>query len=106
MISSSFRDRVEIIPADDAVFDEPLAGFGHLLVFFRGLQEFPWVGHRDGAREAVYMLNPIQLLFDGLPQHGSSMAWRINSDFGICPNAFSPIEGVLFRVGVQPAEQI
>src|SRR5215831_19122362 len=56
--------QVEIIPADDTVLDEPLAGFGHLLVFFLGLQEFPGVAHRDGAREAVYMLNPIQLLFD------------------------------------------
>ena len=59
--------QLEIIPADDAVLDEPLAGFGHLLVFFLGLQEFPGVAHRDGAREAVYMLNPIQLLLGGLP---------------------------------------
>ena len=26
--------KVEIIPANDAVLDEPLAGFRHLLVFF------------------------------------------------------------------------
>ena len=26
--------QVEIVPADDAVFDEPLAGFRHLLVLF------------------------------------------------------------------------
>src|SRR5271166_2192628 len=26
--------QIEIVPADNAVLDEPLAGFGHLLVFF------------------------------------------------------------------------
>jgi hypothetical protein len=35
----------EIIPADNAVLDEPLAGFGHLLVFFFRLEEFLRVAH-------------------------------------------------------------
>ena len=45
--------QVEIIPADDAVLDEPLAGFLHLLVFFLCLQEFPRDAYRDSARKAV-----------------------------------------------------
>jgi hypothetical protein len=38
---------------NDAVLDEPLAGFLHLLVFFFRLQEFPRVAYRDSARKAV-----------------------------------------------------
>jgi hypothetical protein len=34
------------------------------------------------------------------------MTWRVNSDFGTCPKALRPIEGVLFRVRVKPAKQI
>src|ERR1700731_3419672 len=37
--------QIEIIPADNAVLDEPLAGFGHLLVFLFRLEEFPRVAH-------------------------------------------------------------
>jgi hypothetical protein len=48
--------QVEIIPADDAVLDEPLAGFLHLLVFFLCLQEFLRVAYRDSARKAVHVL--------------------------------------------------
>ena len=62
--------QVEIIPADDAVLDEPLAGFLHLLVFFLCLQEFPRVAYRDSARKAVHVLDPVHLLFNGLPQPG------------------------------------
>jgi hypothetical protein len=37
---------------------------------------------------------------------GLSVTWRMNSDFVICPKAFStPIKGVLFRVRVEPAKQ-
>jgi len=37
--------QIEIVPTDNAVLDEPLAGFGHLLVFFFCLEEFPRVAH-------------------------------------------------------------
>ena len=53
--------QIEIVPADDAVLDEPLARFRHFLFFFLRLQ-------RLGAREAVRVLNAIQLLFDRLSQ--------------------------------------
>lgn len=51
--------KVEIIPADDAVLDESLAGFGHLLVFFLRLQKLARIAHRDGALD--------ELLFVALP---------------------------------------
>ena len=47
--------------ADDAVLDEPLARLR--------LQKLARIAHRDGARELVRVLDPIQLLLDGLPQH-------------------------------------
>jgi len=38
------------------------------LFFFLRLQFLARSAHRDGAREAVRVLNAIQLLFDRLPQ--------------------------------------
>ena len=60
--------QIEIVPADDAVLDEPLACFRHFLFFFLRLQKLARIAHRDGAREAVHVLNAIELLFDRLPQ--------------------------------------
>jgi hypothetical protein len=38
---------------------------------------------------------------------GLSVTWRMNSDFGTCPEGLQhPIEGVLFRVRVEPAKQV
>ena len=48
-----FLRQIEIIPADDAVFDEPFARFGHLLIVFLGLQKLAWVADGHGAREAM-----------------------------------------------------
>src|SRR5437773_12354369 len=67
--------QVEIVPADDAVLDEPLAAFRQLLVFLLRLQKLPRISHRDGAREAVCVLYPVQLLFDSpASAAGSSMS--------------------------------
>ncbi len=52
-----FLRQVEVIPADDAILDEPFAGFGHLLVFLLRLQEFAWITDRDRAREGMDMLD-------------------------------------------------
>src|SRR4029077_1676353 len=45
-----FLRQIQSIPADDAILDEPFAGFGHLLVFLLSLQEFAWIADRDRAR--------------------------------------------------------
>ena len=52
-----FLRQIQVIPADDAILDEPFAGFGHLLVFLLRLQEFTWIADRDRAREGVDMLD-------------------------------------------------
>ena len=52
-----FLRQIHVIPADDAILDEPFGGFGHLLVFLLRLQEFAWIADRDRAREGVDMLD-------------------------------------------------
>ena len=58
----------EVVPADDAVLDQPVAGFGDLLILLLGLQEFPRVADRHVTSEAVGQLDPAELLLDSLPQ--------------------------------------
>src|SRR3546814_20223653 len=47
---------VEIVPADDGVFDEAVARLGDLLVFLVGICEFPRIADGDGARETLGQL--------------------------------------------------
>ena len=61
--------QVLVIPADDAILDEPFAGLGHLLVFFLSLQKFSRAADRDGASEAVHMLNAVENFLDRHAQH-------------------------------------
>ena len=64
-----FLRQIQVIPADDAILDQPFAGFGHLLVFLLRLQEFAWIADRDRAREGVDMLDAAEHLFNGHAQH-------------------------------------
>jgi hypothetical protein len=59
---------VEVVPADDAVLDQPVARLGDLLTFLLGLQELPRAAHRHVTGEAVGQLDPAELLLDRLPQ--------------------------------------
>ena len=45
--------QVQVIPADDAVLDQPLAAFGDFLFLLLRLNEFPRTTHRYGPRESV-----------------------------------------------------
>nr|WP_240686423.1 hypothetical protein [Aliiroseovarius marinus] len=59
---------VEVVPTDDAVFDEAVAGLGDLLFLFFGLGELAGIANGDGAGEAVGEFNLVELALDGLPQ--------------------------------------
>lgn len=86
---SEFLRQIEVIPADDAVFDEPLARFGHLLIVFLALQELAWVADGHGAREAMHMLNAVEHLLDGHAQLRLVDEPQDEETFGICPKALS-----------------
>ena len=59
---------VEIVPANDAVLNKPLACFGHFLFLFFRLQKLTWIAHRHRPREAVHMFDSIEHPFDGHTQ--------------------------------------
>src|SRR5260221_7882912 len=52
-----FLRQVEVIPADDAILDEPFAGFGHLLVFLLPLQECSWIADQYRPRQGMELLD-------------------------------------------------
>ena len=99
--------QIEIAPADDAVFDEPLARFGHLLLVFFALQKLAWVADGHGAREAMHMLDAVEHLLDGRAQLRLVDEPQDEETFRDLPEGLERlIQGVLFRVGVEPAKDI
>ena len=55
----------------------------------------------------MHVLDPVQLLLNGLPQHWVIDHLENKERFGDLPKGLQrPIEGVLLGVGVKPAEQI
>jgi len=48
-----FLGQVEIVPADDAVLDQAVAGFGDLLRFFFGLGELSRITNGNGTGEPI-----------------------------------------------------
>ena len=69
-ISSSGQPvrEVEVVPADDALLDQTVAGFGNFLLLLFGLRELMGVADGHGAGEFVGQLHLVELLFDGLPE--------------------------------------
>jgi len=58
----------EVIPTDDAVFGEAMAGLGDLLFLFFSLGELAGVTHGDGAGEMIGAFALVELALDDLPQ--------------------------------------
>ena len=76
-----FLRQIQVIPADDAILDEPFAGFGHLLVLFLRLQEFAWIADRDRAREGVDMLDAAEHFSMDMRNTGSSITRKMKMLF-------------------------
>ncbi len=53
--------KVEVVPTDDAVFDEAVAGLGDLLFLFFGLGELAGIADGDGAGETVGEFDLVEL---------------------------------------------
>ena len=68
---------IEVVPADDGVFDEPVTGFGDLLILLVGVGEFPGVADGDGTRETIGQLHLVQLRLDGHSRGCRSNGCRI-----------------------------
>jgi hypothetical protein len=60
---------VEIVPADDAIFDQAIAGLGNFLFLFFNLCVLARVSDSHGAGKTVSQFNFVELFFDDL-SHG------------------------------------
>ncbi len=55
---------VQIVPADDRVFDQPATAFGDFLFLFFAVDELLIMAERYRLRELLRALDLIELLFD------------------------------------------
>ena len=62
--------QVKVIPADDAVFDQPVAAFGDFLLFLFGLGVFVGVANSHRTGELIGQFHLVELLFNGLAEFG------------------------------------
>ena len=98
---------IEIIPADDGVPDQPVAGFCDLLLFLFGLGVFARVSYGHGAGEAVGEFDLVELFLDGLPEREVIDIAQDKEGFDDLSEGFEGlIQSMLARVGVQSSEDV
>ena len=98
---------IEIVPADDAVFDEAIAGLCDFLFFLFSLGVFAWITDSHGAGEAVGEFDFVELLLDSLAQHKVINVAQDEQGFDDLPKGFHGlIQGMLPRIGIQPPENV
>ena len=79
----------ELAPTDDAVLDQPVAGFrDFLLLPTFGLGELARIFYGDGGGEAVGQLNHFELFLDGLAQ--CEVIDAAQGDHTSCPVSLRP----------------
>jgi len=54
----------QVIPANNGILDEAVAGLGNLLFLFVSGAEFTWVANGDHAREAITEFDPVEYVLD------------------------------------------
>ena len=98
---------VEVIPADDAVLDQPVAGLRDLLLLLFGLGELARVADGDGAGEAVGQLDLVQLSLDGLPQgEVIDVAQDEQRLDDLAEGLERLVERMLAGIGIEPPEDV
>ena len=98
---------VEIIPADDGVFDQAIAGLGYLQFFFLDLRELTRIAYSDSTGEAVGQFHLVELAFDRLPEVEIIDIAQNEQGFDDLPECFQGlVKRVLPRIGIQPPEDI
>ena len=99
--------KIEIIPADDAVFNEPVAGLGDLLLFLFDLRALSRVANGNGAGEPIGQFDLVELLLDSLPQFQIVDIAQDEQGFDDLTERFEGlIKRVLAGIGIEPPEDI
>lgn len=99
--------KIEIIPADDAVFNEPVAGLGDLLLFLFDLRELSRVANGNGACEPIGQFDLVELLLDSLPQFQIVDIAQDEQGFDDLTERFEGlIKRVLAGIGIEPPKDI
>ena len=99
--------QVEITPADDAVFDEAVAGLGGLLLLFLGLGKLSGIANSDGTGEVVREFDLVELPLDGLPQGEIIDIAQDEQRLDDLPEGFQGlVERVLARIRIEPPEDV
>lgn len=100
-----FLRQVKVIPANDAILDQPLAAFGDFLFLLLRLNEFPRTAHRYSSCESMGELDLVELALDRLAQFDFVDVTQDENRLGDLAESFQrPIQRVLLGVGVETPE--
>jgi hypothetical protein len=98
---------VEVIPADDAVLDEAVAGLGDLLLFLFGLGKLAGIADSHGSGEAVGQFDLVELALDGLAQVEIIDIAQDEQRLDDLPEGLERlVECVLAGIGIEPPEDV
>ena len=104
---SQLLRQVEIIPACNAIFDEPFAALSDLLFLLFCLDKLARVAHRDSPCKAVRMLNLVELTLDRLAQFNLVDVAENEGGLDDLAKGFQrPIQRVLLRIGIESPENL
>jgi len=96
-----------MVPADDGVPDQPVAGFRDLLFLLFGPGVFAGVSDGHGAGETVGQFDLVELFLDGLPWSRIVDVAQDEEGLDDLPEGLQGlIQGMLPRVRVQPPKDV
>jgi hypothetical protein len=94
-----FLGQVEIIPADDAVFDQAVATLGNFLFLFFCFSLFSWIADCNGAGKPVGQFYFVELFFNGLTQFKLiKIAQNEQRLYDLTESLHSFVQGMLFGI--------
>ncbi len=65
--------QIQVIPADNAILDEALAGLDELLILLFGVQKLPWAANGHSAVKRCTCSMPLSTFSIDMRSSGSSM---------------------------------